>query len=321
MPPPSRDPSVEEGPALLVVNTRSRVGEAQFEHARDRLGELGLELTDAVALEDPARLEALIEGAVRAGVRRILVGGGDGSLSAAANVLAGTDVALGILPCGTGNDFARSLHIPADLDVACQILAQGSTRRVDLGRVNGRYFLNAASLGVTSDIAKNVNPGLKRRVGKLAYATAAASEAFKLSPFKARVVTEDTTLELDCAQVVVGNGRYHGGGSLIAPQASLHDRLLDVYVIAFEGTSSEDERLRIRDLLSLGRIGMLVRRGRHVHHDAVTHLMARTVSVETDPPLELDVDGEMAGTTPARFEVIPRALRVIAPAPPENPQT
>jgi len=121
------------------------------------------------------------------------------------------------------------------------------------------------------------------------------------------VVTGQTTLELACAEVVVGNGRYHGGGSLIAPEASVQDRLLDVYVIGFEGT--------LRDLLSLGRIGMLVRRGRHLDHPAVTHLLAPTVELQTDPPLELDVDGEPCGTTPARFEVVPGALRVIAPIP------
>lgn len=300
-------------PAVLIVNTLSRVGEAEFEDACRLFGELGVPLQDAVALQKPDQLQARVVAAVKAGARRVIVGGGDGSLSGAAHVLANTGVALGVLPTGTANDFARTLHIPFQLEAACAVIRDGFTRQVDLGKVNGHHFLNAASVGVTSDIARNVNKGLKQRLGKVAYATAAASEAFKLSPFHARVVTEADTLELECAQVVIGNGRYHGGGSMIAPEATLEDGLLDVYVIAFDG-KTEDERLRVRDLLSLGRIAMMVRRGRHVEHPAVRCLRARQVSLETEPALELDVDGEPLGTSPARFEVVPRALTVIAPA-------
>lgn len=308
------EPWVNAPPAVLIVNTRSRVGEGMFEAARQALAALKVPLLEAIALDHPERLQELVRAAVSGGARRVIVGGGDGTLSGAAHVLSGTGIELGVLPCGTANDFARSLHIPVRIEEACAVIRDGYTRQVDLGLVNGHHFLNAASVGVTSDIARNVNKGLKRRLGKVAYATAAASEAFKLSPFHARIVAETGTLDLECAQVVIGNGRYHGGGSMIAPEATLEDQLLDVYVIAFDG-KTEDERLRVRDLLSLGRIAMLVRRGRHVDHAAVQHLRTRRLRLDTDPALELDVDGEPLGTTPATFEVVPRALTVIAPRP------
>lgn len=303
--------NVEHAPACLFVNAHARSGREQFEQALAGLKARGVELAQAVPLEDPSRLAELVRRAYDAGARRFLVGGGDGSLSCAADVLGGTDAILGVLPLGTANDFARALAIPPELDAACDVIARGHWRHVDLGVVNGRRFLNAASVGLTSEVARTMNPAVKKTLGPLAYPATAAMRAMRSQPFQLRLVTEDTTLDLPSFQLVVGNGRFHGGGRAVAPDASHDDQLLDVYVIT--ARAEEGENATLRDLGALARIGMMLRHGDHVDHPAVIHLRMRRARVECDPPLELDVDGELCGTTPADFSVLPRALRVFAP--------
>ncbi len=298
------------GRTVLFVNVRSREGEASLPMARAALEAAGVALDDAQAVE-PDELPARVEAAVAAGARTVIVGGGDGSLSAAARVLARTGVALGVLPLGTANDFARTLRIPSELAAAARVIARGHARRVDVGWTGGRAFLNAASLGVSSELTRRLDDGLKRWAGALAYPVAGAAAATQ-PPFQLRLELGGRVEELPALQVVVGNGRYHGGGRLVAPGARADDHLLDIYVLAAAGTEGR-VRDRASDLASLGRYALLLLRGRHLEHPRVFHARATTASVRTDPPLEVDADGELAGTTPAEFRVAPDALTVLAP--------
>ena len=300
---------------VLVVNVRARRGEEWFERARAGLAERGVELFGAYAV-DPAELPERVREELARGAERIVVGGGDGSLAAAARVLAGTGAALGVLPLGTANDFARSLHIPDDLEGALRVVARGAERAVDVAWLGDRAFLNAASLGVSSELTRRLHDGLKQRAGKLAYPVAAPAAAVGRQAFKLRIELDGRVLEDDALQVVVGNGRFHGGGRLVAPGARIDDHRLDVYVLRAEsdadGASKPD---RLRDLGALVRYAWLLLRGRHLEHPRVFHARTKRVRVVTDPPLEIDADGELAGRTPAEIRVVPRQLRVIAPRP------
>jgi YegS/Rv2252/BmrU family lipid kinase len=252
--------------------------------------------------------EALSDGA-----RTVVVGGGDGTISAAAGLLAGTGAVLGVLPLGPANDLARTLHLPDDLDGAARVIAQGRTRAVDVAYAGERAFLNAASVGFSSALTRRLRGGLKRAAGPLAYPVAGASAAAEGRPFRARVEVDGAVHEQDALQIVVGNGRFHGGGRLIAPRAAIDDRRLDVYVVAAPPGPSDPPRPRLRDLARLLGHGVRLLRGRHLEHPDVFHARGRSAEIRTDPPLEIDADGELVGHTPARFRVVPAALSVLAP--------
>jgi len=176
---------------------------------------------------------------------------------------------------------------------------------VDLGRVDGRAFLNVASVGLSVGVAEALTPGLKRRLGPLAYPVATFRAYRRHRPFTARLEFprgDHEPLELDdLLQVAVGNGRHYGGGNTVAPNAGIDDHLLDVYAIV---------RGRLREHVSIAR---LLRDGSFIEHDAVHHVTTRAVRLVTDPPLGVNLDGEVATTTPALFEVERNALHVVVP--------
>jgi YegS/Rv2252/BmrU family lipid kinase len=300
---------------VLVVNALARSGEEQFSRAREALERRGVPLAAARRVDDPAALRRFVRAELARGADRVVVGGGDGTIATAAGLLAGTGAALAILPLGTANDFARTLGIPPDLAAACRVVARGRVRTVDVGYAGRRAFLNAASVGVSSEVTRRVDGGLKRRAGALAYPLAGAAAA-GTPPFRARLVADGAVRHDGWAlQVVIGNGRFHGGGRLVAPGARPDDGALDAYVLsAPSGDDPERPAARARDLLALARYAALLLRGRHVEHPRVVHVRAREVALRTDPPLEVDADGEVAGRTPATFRVARAALRVVAPA-------
>jgi YegS/Rv2252/BmrU family lipid kinase len=301
--------------AALIVNAKARQGAEGLEAIGQRLAAAGLAVASVQAVEDPATLPDLVRAALRAGVDRVVVGGGDGTLSAAAGVLAGERAALAVLPLGTANDFARGLRLPTELAEACAVAATGLVREVDVACAGGRPFLNAATFGLSSAATRRLSDDLKKKLGPLAYPVSTFGEAMSPTPFHVRILADGESHELDALQVVVGNGRYHGGGTLVAPGAQNDDRRLDLWALA---SASEPEAEggagdKLRDLARLARVAMLLRRGRHVEHPAVLHLRARQLAIETDPPQDLDADGESAGTTPVVFTVSPARLRVVVP--------
>jgi YegS/Rv2252/BmrU family lipid kinase len=316
--PPQRQP-LDDGPALLLVNTKSRRGSDRLRGIQEALETRGIPLAATHRLSRRLSMEAVLGEALAGGVRRVLIGGGDGTLSLALPHLLGKDVTVGVLPLGTGNDFARSLGIPATLEAACDTIAAGYTARVDVGLANGRPFLNAASLGLASAIAKRLTPNLKRRAGKLAYPVAAMAELWEHQPFRVLLRMDAEELRMDVLQLVVGNGRYHGAGNVVAPDAVMDDRRLDAYLIAAPSVESGREGTglgHMQDLSTLARVALSLRRGEHVSHPAVTVMRTARLYVDAEPAQDINADGELIGHTPVLFELAPAALRVYAPAPP-----
>lgn len=304
-------------PAVLLVNTRARAGEESFRTARERLAAMRVPLAAAHAISRPESFRSAIRECIADGARRLIVGGGDGTVSCAADVLAGTGIALGVLPLGTANDFARSIGIPVDVEAACEVIARNEYTDVDLGLAGTRHFLNAATIGISSAITRRMTDGLKRRAGRLAYPAAAAIEAARFQPFRVRLQVGGRMIALEAFQVVIGNGRFHGAGQMVGPNASLQDKLLDVYVIASEPVADPSAGSRVlrrtRQLMSLARVASLLRSGEHVQHPAVAHQRTREVVVESIPTRSVSLDGELFGKTPMTFKVVPGALRVMVP--------
>ena len=203
---------------------------------------------------------------------------------------------------GNANDLARTLGIPVDLLAACRIIAGGHRRRIDLGRANDKLFLNAASLGIGPQIARDMTGDLKRRWGPLGYVIAAWTALKRSRPFKVRVTSEAGTQTIRSMHVTVGNGRHYGGGMTVVDDAAIDDERLDLYSV------------KPIPLWKLILLLPLLRWGKHRGVEDV-HLMAgRWFILETKRRLPVNVDGEVLAHTPVRFELVPKALDVFVAA-------
>jgi diacylglycerol kinase (ATP) len=284
---------------LLVANAHSRRGRdvAPFAEALERAG--------ISLIQAPCRrreeLSPLIR-SMRDRVGRVILGGGDGTLNAAAAGLRDTGLPLGILPLGTANDLARTLGIPEDPEQAAAVIVAGRTTKLDLGCVNGHPFFNVASVGLSVDITRRLTKVMKRRWGRLAYPVAAAAVILGARRFSAtlRVAGQDTPLK--SMQVAVGNGRFYGGGMVVAEEARIDDGLLDVY--------SLEPRARWRLLL----MARAFRDGEHGRLDEVRTLRCQSLEIRTRRTRHVSADGEIVTTTPARFTTQPCAVSVFVPA-------
>lgn len=294
--------------AGLVVNGRARSGELVYERARERLQALGVGLRECHLVRDPAVLGPTVEGVV-ANCGLVIVGGGDGTLSSVSGIMARAGATLGVIPLGTANDFARTLGIPSELEPACALIADGNVVEVDLGRAGDDSFLNVASVGFGAAVAAAMSPRAKKVLGPAAYALAATRAAGSVRPFSVELCPVDTATADGPAerfdrvvQVAVGNGRYYGGGRQVSPTAGVADAALDVLVIRWAG---------LRELVGVTR---RLRSGDFAGLRSVSARRTPSIELRTDPPMPVNLDGELRSVTPLRFAVDPGALRVLAPA-------
>ncbi|TIC85443.1 lipid kinase [Nocardioides sp. GY 10127] len=293
------------GSVTVLLNARARRAPGAAAKVRAQLEAAGWEHAHLRVLADGRGLGVALEQALSERPDLLVVGGGDGSVTAAAHRVAGTSTVLGVLPLGTANDFARTVEIPDDLRGAVRTLVEGHVVDVDLGRTGDHSFLNAASVGLSVAVTERLTPRLKRRLGPLAYPVATLL-AYRGTPgFAARLefpAGDHGTLELeDVLQVTIGNGVRHGGGNLVGPDASIDDHLLDVYAIS---------RGRLTEHVSIARF---LKDGRFVEHELVHHVRTPAVRIHTDEPMPVNADGELVATTPGTFRVERNALHVLVP--------
>lgn len=288
--------------ALLLVNPKSRSGNAPLTDALEKLDAAGVQLI-SVGSRSPTDISPLIE-EVRGDVDAVLVAGGDGTMNAAARGLVETGLPLGILPTGTANDLARTLGLPVDLSSAAQVIVDGHRRRIDLGEVNGHHFFNVASLGLSAQLAAGLTRAVKRRWGRLSYAISAVRVLARARPFSAEILDENGELQVKTLQIAVGNGRYYGGGMTVEHTARIDDHHLDLYSLEFSGVWK----------LALMLYDFKV--GRHGLWREVRTARATEFEIRTRRPRPINTDGELVTFTPARFRVLPLAVTVFAPAAP-----
>src|SRR5260370_4192121 len=196
--------------ALLLINHKASHAEAVYEAARAALADAGLNVVERTALASGGMSDAIRR--VRDRVDLVVIGGGDGTLNGAADGLMDTQLPLGILPLGTANDLARTLGLPTDLTDACRIIAAGHLRRIDMGRVNNRYFFNVASVGLSTAVARGLSRDAKSRWGVLAYAVTALRALWPMRPFHAEIRTESETLHVKTVQIAICKAVCYGGG-------------------------------------------------------------------------------------------------------------
>lgn len=232
---------------------------------------------------------------------RIVIGGGDGTLSKALPVLLKLNKPVGVLPLGTANDFARTLGIPADPLAAAKIAIEGREHGIDVGLANGTPYLNVASVGVASQVIKSQSKGLKRRWRVLAYAIGLLRAARNLRPFFVDLDIDDgLRWTAPVYQVSVGNGRYHGGGLTVAEDAAIDDGKLHLYVV-YPGTFWQ-----LFACLTHLRFGLM-------KPNVLDRHEAKRVTLRTRRPRPVDTDGRHATETPAEFTLLPQALTVLVP--------
>ena len=298
------DSSARMRRAALVVNTRARNGEQALSRGTDALEKYGMPPGATYAVRDPARLPETVR-EVLEDYDLVVLGGGDGSVSSVVDFFVGREAVLGLLPLGTANDFARTLGISPNIEKACETLARGKVVDVDLGLAGDNYYVNVTSVGVGVGVTQMLSPVLKRRAGALAYPVAAIRAFLQHEPFSAKLSFPDgdhETVEHErLLQVAVGNGRFYGGGMVVAPDSSIDDRSLDVYTI---------ELGRHRDLLGVARY---LKSGDFISNGSVNHYHTRRVYLETEPDRPVNVDGELVARTPLKFSVSPNALKVLVP--------
>lgn len=287
--------------AVLIVNTRSRRGRELFESSRRLLGREGYEVLAAYPVTDCTLLQQTIKNAVALRPSLLIVGSGDGTLSTAVDHLAYQDIALGLLPLGTTNNFARNLGLRLGLADAIHVITRGKVVDIDLGRVNDNYFGNAISVGLSVEVARRVSPRLKRVIGQSAYLLAGARAVAGHTPFKTTVVTPDTRHEYHTHQLVVANGGFHGGRA-IAHGASVEDSRLTIFALG-------DHR-RTRLVAGLA----AYRYGRRKHISEGPFITTPCATIMSEPERLVEVDGEIEAVTPIRVDVARNALRVMAPS-------
>ena len=243
--------------------------------------------------------------AARDGVRRVVAGGGDGSVNEVANGLMAVDAArrpdMGILPLGTANDFATACGVPADPQAALMLAVTGEPRPIDIGRCNDAFFANVAAGGFGAAVTAETPVELKNFLGGGAYTLMGLVKAVHFVPYACSIRSPDGEV---ANRVVVGaicNGRQAGGGQPLAPDALLDDGLLDVVALA-EFPASAAMQV-VAELLADDARGQFV-----------TRVRVPWIEVSAPMPIPVNLDGEPVNGTQFRFACEPAAIRMVLPA-------
>ena len=251
--------------------------------------------------QGPGQGRELARKAVEQQAAMVIAAGGDGTINEVIQALVGSETALGVLPTGTVNVWAREMGIPLDVVGARNVLVRGQTRRVDLGCVNGRYFLLMVGIGIDGEVTQAVERKPLKRLGVLGYLLAALWFGPGYSGFPVIVRNHDMVVRTRAVEVFIGNTQLYAGAVTFTWKAKCDDGQLDLCIV------------RKRNLP--GRLvvlwDFLLRREQRrlwVRYDQFT-----SITIETPHPIAFQVDGDPGGHTPATFSIAPRALKVVVP--------
>ena len=237
--------------------------------------------------------------------RLIVVAGGDGTLNEVVNGLGPftQKKCVGLIPLGTGNDFARTMELPLSIDENLEILRFGKRTRIDVVKVKSkisRYFVNVSAGGFSGIVGEKMTRQIKRTWGPLAYVRGAAAALLKLHAYKTEIELDDREkFSAELYNVVIANGRYVAGGLPIAPTADPTDGKLEVVLIPKLGPAE------------MALLAAEIVLGKHLSSNATIFRQAKKIGVRSRSGMYFNVDGELVGNAPAVFEIMPRALNFI----------
>lgn len=292
--------------ACLIFNPVSGQGDADADLAQIRSlleAEIELEICLTTAEMDADRLA---KSAVERGFQVIIASGGDGTLSAAATALLGTDITLGIISRGTANAFATALGIADTIEAACQTILQGATQKVDAAYCNGRPMVLLAGIGFEAETVELADRDAKNRFGMLAYVMAGVQQLQNLQTFEVQIETEEKIVTVSAAAVTVANAAPPT--SILAQGSAgivIDDGLLDLTIVA--PATKAGAVAAAYHLFQSASTGAVAER------DDIGYLRAARFKITAEPPQKVVLDGEMIGTTPIDVECVPRGLTIFVP--------
>ncbi len=285
----------------VIMNPHAGTADANaLREAIARLGDITLRTIQQEGDGQRFASEALADGS-----DLIVAAGGDGTINAVVNGLA-TDFGrarLGVIPMGSGNDFARTIHVPRDVDAALEVIVADVVQTVDVVRVTSnqvRYFISVSTGGFSGLVDERLTEELKRTWGPLAFLRSAAAALPERTGYRTSVVFDDeASLDIQALNVIVANAKFAGRGIPIAPAAALDDGLADVLIVP--AASPAQLAILVPQILL----------GKHLDSELIVFRRARKLYVESHPGMWFSADGELIGNEPVLFEVLPRALRVV----------
>ena len=288
---------------MLFVNPKARQGAQFVEQIETWLND------NAFAIVRPSRectpTEAVLKHAEDIDV--VLVGGGDGSINALLPALIKTKLPVLVIPLGTANNLARTLEIPKEIDKALSLLQIGHIEQIDVGIANDIPFLNVVGLGLSTQVNRLVRSEAKRFLGVFAFVWMALKVAIRMTPFRITVECDGRQHKAFSWQVSLCNGRNYGNGLVIHEHADLQDGTL-------HGLSTEIKKWWHFVVLVPGLLS-----GKFQSSHDVTQFEGKEITLSTNRPMSVDVDGDIKTKTPLRVRVLPRALSIFTPASsPEN---
>ncbi len=289
--------------AVIIVNPASGgyiYHAHQVEEALAFLREAGWEVALQLTKEtgDASRL---VRQAVAQKIDVVIAAGGDGTINEVIQELAGSETALGVLPFGTVNVWARETNIPLDISSARKVLLDGVQRYVDLGKVNDRYFLLMTGIGFDADVANAVEKKPIKHLGVLGYLLVGTWFMLGYQSFRVHVTINGRLKKRNALQIVVGNTQLYAGAIKYTWNAKCDDGLLDVCIV------------RKRSILGRFVVILDFLFNREQRMQWVSYEKCTALEVRTRKPIAIQVDGDPCGYTPARFTIAPRALKVILP--------
>jgi diacylglycerol kinase (ATP) len=294
--------------AILIANPASGsyiFHSRQIEHMRSTLQKKGWQ-AELKLTQTSGDARRLAHEAVEQHIDVVVAIGGDGTIHEIIQELAGSETALGVLPSGTVNVWAREVGIPLDLNGACNILLYGQTRHIDLGKINDRYFLLMVGIGIDGEVTQAVEKKAVKRLGVLGYLLIAAWWGARYPAFRSTLDLGQRSMKANAIQIIVGNTQLYGGALKYTWQAKCDDGLLDICII------------RKQSLLKRGAVIIDFLLGRHQRKQWVRYETSDTIKIYTRQPVAIQVDGEPMGYTsideqPTFLRVVPGALKVIVP--------
>lgn len=229
----------------------------------------------------------------------VMIMGGDGTVHEAINGLSSLDdpPVTGILPTGTCNDFSRSLMIPQNLKKAAAVVEQNHIQYVDIGKMNDRYFSNFYGVGLIAETSENIDDQLKGMLGKVSYFISALQTFNNASPFAFTLKADGKEYKDEAVMILLANGHFIGTNRLPGDQISLHDGLIDVYIIKESGAPLLKEFFNSKNPFMY-----------NLEQSSIEYIQAAEVELETENTMKADTDGEMYEETPVHIKVMEKKI-------------
>nr|WP_281291198.1 YegS/Rv2252/BmrU family lipid kinase [Hyella patelloides] len=296
--------------ACLIFNPVAGQGNSDQDLATIKnLLEPELELDIQFTTEEVSGGE-LARKAVKNNAEMIIASGGDGTVSAVAEALVGTEIPLGAIARGTANAFVNALDIPDSIEAACQVIIEGATKKVDAGMCNGKPMILLAGIGFEADTVEDADRETKNRLGTLAYVLSGLKQLREFEKFETTIETKERVITVEANAITIANAApstsvlAHGTAGVI-----YDDGLLDITIIAAES--------RTNAIAISYHLLQSASNDEAAERDDIGYLRTNWVKISTNPPQKVVLDGEIIGKTPIEVECIPQGLTVLAPVEPE----